>query len=192
MPPEPIKIDELPWELRINGILLRSVQIRWASDSAEDFQLVITHPTLGPFSLHDGFELEMREQGSPWHPVRLEQLKKSLVEGSEFLHADDIPKSSEIAERRLFNRLDAIDIPHRRSPRLSELTGHDECVREVQKVLCEARVPHQVAGTVFVVPSAFRARICLIRAGFRKSPISPAALVEPRSGRAIQLVERRT
>ena len=131
----------------------------------------------------------MRDEGSSWRPVTLEQLTKTLTESSEFLHAGDMQQSSEIGEHRLFEKLDDIDSPHRRSRRLSELTRHDECVREV--MLHEARVPHQVAGTVFVVPNAFRTRICLIRAGFRKSPISPAALIEPRSGCAIQLVERR-
>ena len=133
----------------------------------------------------------MRDEGSSWRPVTLEQLTKALTESSEFLHAGDLQQSSEIAEHRLFEKFDDLDSPHRRSRRLSDLTRHHECVREVQKVLHEARVPHQVAGTVFVVPNAFRTRICLIRAGFRKSPISSAALIEPRSGCAIQLVERR-
>jgi hypothetical protein len=189
--PELIRIDELPWELRVNGILLRSVQIRCVSDSPEDFELCITHPILGRFSLHEGFELEIQDQASPWHPVTLEQLKKGLVGGSEFLHAEDIPKVSETAERQLFDRLDDIDIPHRRSPRLSELTGHIDCVRQVRKVLREARVPHAIAGTVFVVPSALKARLCLLATGFRKSPIAPAALIEPQTGCAIQLIERR-
>jgi hypothetical protein len=187
---EPTRIDELPFELLVNGIPVRSVDVRCAPAS-DDFQVLMTDPQLGRFSLTRAFELEMREKGSSWRPVTLEQLTKTLTENSEFLHAEDIPKSSEMAERQLFDRIDDVEIPHRRSPRLSTLTGHDECVREVQKVLREARVPHQVAGTVFVVPNALRTRICLIRAGFRKSPISPAALVEPRSGCAIQLVERR-
>lgn len=188
MVPELFRIDELPWDLLVNGIRVRSVLIRYAPDSV-DFQIGIDDP-IGSIILHDGFKLEMKEQDS-WRPLTLEQLKKSLAARSDFLHAGDMPKSSEIFERRLFDRLDDVDIPHRRSPRLGKLTGHDECVREVQRVLIEARVPHQVAGTVFVVPNAFRTRFCLIRAGFRKSSISPAALIEPRTGCAVQLVERR-
>jgi hypothetical protein len=188
--PEPIRIDELPWELKVNGIPVQSVQIR-SVPASDDFQILMTDPQLGRFSLTSAFELEIREQDS-WQPLTLEQLTKTLTERSEFLQAEDLPKASEMAERRLLDRLDAIDIPHRRSPRLSELTGHDECVRQVQKVLHEARVPHRVAGTVFVVPSALKARIVLRRAGFRLSPISLAALIEPLSGCAVQLVERRT
>ena len=188
--PEPVRIDELPWELKVNGIPVQSVQIR-SVPASDDFQILMTDPQLGRFSLTSAFELEIREQDS-WQPLTLEQLTRTLTERSEFLQAEDLPKASEMAERRLLDRLDAIDIPHRRSPRLSELTGHDECVRQVQKLLHEARVPHRIAGTVFVVPSALKARIVLRRAGFRPSPISPAALIEPLSGCAVQLVERRT
>lgn len=188
---EPLNIDQIPCDLIVNGVSFPSVQIRYVPNSTDNFQLVVTDPILGAFALHSEFELVMRNEGSSWRPVTLEQLTKALTESSEFVRGGDMQQSSEIAERRMFEKLDDIDSRHRRSRRLSELTRHHECVREVQKVLREARVPHQVAGTVFVVPSAFRSRICLIRAGFRKSPISPAALIEPQSGCAIQLVERR-
>lgn len=189
MIPEPIRVDELPWELKVNGIPVKSVQIRSVPDS-DDFQILMTDPQLGRFSLTSAFELEIREQDS-WQPLALEQLTRTLTERSEFLQAEDLPKSSEMAERRLFDRIDDVAISHQRSPRLNQLTGQGECVRRVQKVLDEARVPHRVAGTVFVVPSSFRARICLLRAGFRKSTIAPSALVEPVTARAVLLVERR-
>ncbi len=188
MIPELFRIEALPWDLLVNGIPVRSVHIRCAPDS-EDFQVGIDDP-IGSIILHEGFDLEIREQDS-WRPLTLEQLKTTLAARSEFLQAEDLPKSSEMAEHRLFERIDDVAIPHRISPRVSQLTGHEECVREVQKVLHEARVPHKVAGTVFLVPSAFRTRICLLRAGFRKSPISPTALLEPRTGLSVQLVERR-
>jgi hypothetical protein len=185
---EPLKVDELPFQLLVNGISVRSVLLRRAPDS-EDFQVAIDDP-IGSIILHEGFELEIREQDS-WRPLTLEQLKRTLAARTEFLHAEDLPKSSEMAERRLLDKIDDVDIPHQRSPRLHQLTGQGECVRQVQKVLDEARVPHRVAGTVFVVPSAFRARICLLRAGFRRSTIAPTALVEPVTARAVLLVERR-
>lgn len=188
MIPELFRIDALPWDLLVNGIPVRSVYIRCAPDS-EDFQVGIDDP-IGSIILHEGFELEVREQDS-CRPLTLEQLKKTLAARSEFLQAEDLPKSSEMAERRLFDRIDDVAIPHQKSPRLNRWTGQDECVREVQRVFREARVPHRVAGTVFVVPSAFRARIYLLRAGFRKSTIAPTALVEPITARAVLLVERR-
>jgi hypothetical protein len=190
MLPEPFMDHELPCTLMVNGIPVQSVHIRRVSDLSDGFQVSFDDPRIGLICLHDGFEIEIREQDS-WQPLTLEQLKKTLAGRREFLHVGDMPKSSEIVERQLFDRLDDVDIPHRRSPRLSELTGHEECVRQVRNVLYEARIPHRVAGTVFVVPSVRRTRIVLSRAGFRPSPIAPAALIEPRTGCAIQLVECR-
>ena len=188
MIPEPIKIDELPWDLKVNGISVQSVQIR-SVPASDDFQIFMTDPQLGRFSLTSTFELEMRE-GSSWRTVTLEQLTKALTESSEFLQAEDLPKSSEIAERRLFDRFDDLDIPHRSSPRVGKITGHVQCVKRVQAILYEAAIPHQVSGTVFLVPDAAQARIALIRAGFERSTISSGALLEPQSDCAIHLLER--
>jgi hypothetical protein len=185
---EPTRIDELPFELLINGISVRSLQIR-SVPASDDFQIFMTDPQLGRFSLTSTFELEMRE-GSSWRTVTLEQLTKALTESSEFLQAEDLPKSSEIAERRLFDRFDDLDIPHRSSPRVGKITGHVQCVKRVQAILYEAAIPHQVSGTVFLVPDAAQARIALIRAGFERSTISPGALLEPQSDSAVHLLER--
>jgi hypothetical protein len=95
-----------------------------------------------------------------------------------------------MAERRLFDRFDDLDIPHRSSPRVGKITGHVRCVKRVQAVLYEAAIPHQVSGTVFLVPDAAQARIALIRAGFERSTISSGALLEPQSDCAIHLLER--
>ena len=186
---EPTRIDELPFELLVNGISVRSVQIR-SVPASDDFQILMTDPQLGRFSLTRAFELEMREEGSSWRTVTLEELTKALSESSEFLQAEDLPKSSEMAERRLFDRFDDLDIPHRSSPRVGKITGHVRCVKRVQAVLYEAAIPHQVSGTVFLVPDAAQARIALIRAGFERSTISSGALLEPQSDCAIHLLER--
>lgn len=186
---EPTRIDELPVELLVNGISVRSVQIR-SAPASDDFQILMTDPQLGRLSLTSAFELEMREEGSSWRTVTLEQLAKALTESSEFLQSEDLPKSSEMAERRLFDRFDDLDIPHRSSPRVGKITGHVRCVKRVQAVLYEAAIPHQVSGTVFLVPDAAQARVALIRAGFERSTISPGALLEPQSDCAIHLLER--
>jgi hypothetical protein len=186
--PESIRIDELPWELKVNGIPVQSVQIR-SVPASDDFQILMTDPQLGRFSLTSAFELEIREQDS-WQPLTLEQLTRTLTERSEFLQAEDLPRSSEMAERRLFDRFDDLDIPHRSSPRVGKITGHVRCVKRVQAVLYEAAIPHQVSGTVFLVPDAAQARSALIRAGFERSTISPGALLEPQSDCAIHLLER--
>ena len=188
---ELLRIPDLPFELRVNGLLVRSVHIRCTHCSAVDFEILITDPQIGTFALSDTCELETREDGSDWHLVTLEQFAKTLAERSKHFRSVVLSSSSKVAEGQLFDRLDDIDIPHRKSSRLGELTGHVECVRRVQQVLYEARIPHQTAGTVFVVPSVSRARIVLRRAGFEESKITSAALVEPYSGCAIHLLQLR-
>ena len=155
--PEHYRDDELLGELMVNGIPVQSVHIRCASDSSDVFQVLIDDPQIGSICLHDGFELKIRERDA-WRPLTLEQLKKTLSGRCEFLRLGDMPNSSEIVERRLFDRLDDVDMPHRSSPRLGELTDHAECVRQVRNVLRGARIPHRVAGTVFIVPSVRRTR----------------------------------
>jgi hypothetical protein len=181
----------LPCKLMVNGIPVQSVRVRCGCDTVDDFDVLIDDPQIGSICLHDGFELEIKELDS-WRSLTLEQLKKTLAARCEISQAEDLPKASEIAERRLFDRPDDVNVPRRRGTRLSEITGHDRCVRQVRKVLCEARIPHRVAGTVFIVPSVCRTRIVLLRAGFRLSSIAPAALVEPLTKCPIQLVQCRT
>jgi hypothetical protein len=188
--PEPFEIDEMPYELKVNGLPVRSVHIRRARHSVDDFQVVITDPQIGSFSLNEGFKLETREDGASWHLVTLEQLKKTLAEHSEHLRPADLPKSSERAELQLLGHLEDVDIRQRSSPRVDKIAGHARCVTHVQAVLYEAGIPHQVSGTVFLVPDAGQARIALIRAGFEHSPISPGAFVEPGADSAIYLLER--
>ncbi len=190
MLPDHFRVFEMPCSLLVNGIPVKLVHIR-VSDSTDEFDVLIDDPQIGSICLHNGFELEIKDQDS-WRPLTLAQLKRTILAGSEFLQAEDMPKASETFERNLLDRLDGIDIPHRKSSRLSELIGQDECVRQVRKVLCQARIPHRVAGAVFVVPCLRRTRMVLLHAGFRPSPIVPAALIEPWSGCPIQLVERRT
>jgi len=186
---ELLRIDELPYALKVNGILVESLLLRYPYCRADAFEIVITDRQIGLFALTDAFEFETREEGAPWRSITLEQLTKALTESTDYLHVEDRPKASEVAERRLVDRGSDLDVPYRGSSRLGKITGHVECVRRVQMVLFEARIPHRIAGTVFVVASARKARKCLMKAGFRKSAIAPAALIEPYSGCAIQLLE---
>jgi hypothetical protein len=188
--PERLKIQQLPSELRVNGVVIRSVQVRNRNDAGGEFQVVINDPQIGSFPLHSGFELEMREEGSPWRSVTLEELTKVLAAHSESLRTAHIPKVPDRAKRQPLDRLDEVDIPRSRSPRLGKITGHDRCVQHVQALLYEAAIPHRVSGTVFLVPNSAQAQTILIRAGFEPSTISSGALVAPQSECAIHVLEQ--
>ena len=180
-------LDDIPCELLLNGVFVRSVRIRRAAEPGVDFDVVVTDPGVGCFALHRGFEIDLHEPDATWRRVSLQELK-GILKSRYLPSSDDLPKASEGAECRLFARVDDIQIPCGRH----SVFGHREeaCVRYVQRIFYRVGIPHLVAGTTFSVPSATTARIPLKRAGFRQSEISPSALVEPRTGCAIQVIER--
>jgi hypothetical protein len=177
-------------ELRVNDTAIRSVSFRISFEEPDDFDILISDLQLGSLALTNDCDLEVREAGARWRRVTLDQLKSLLVDDNKFLEAGYLTATRRV-ERKRFDRLDDINVPHRTSPRLSALTGRDACTRRVQQLLDKARILHRVAGTVFLVPSAREARIALSLAGFHQSTISPSALVEPESRCAIQLIETR-
>jgi hypothetical protein len=187
--PEPSEANEVTCDLRLNGVPLQSVSIRNRPDYPDNFDLVVTDPVVGPFALNPDFEIDVRESDSDWGRVSLDELK-GIITRTALLKIEDLPKASEIAECRLFARVDDIEIPTWESTPRSVLRRQDACVRYVQRIFYRVGIPHLVAGTTFCVPSAPTARIPLKRAGFRQSKISPSALVEPWTGCAIQLIER--
>jgi hypothetical protein len=179
--------DEFPCELLLNGVSVRSVRIRQINSDG-NFDVVVTD-LVGSFALHSDFEIDVCEQDSSRRRVSLDELKK-ILKSRYLLPADDLSRASEMAECRLFAKIDDIQIPHWEDGRLSGLGREEACVRYVQRILYRTGIPHLVSGTTFLVPSAPTAHIPLKRAGFRQSEISPSALVEPRTGCAIQVVER--
>ena len=182
-------LGDFPCEILLNGISMKSAKIRQSAEAEGDFEVVVTDPLLGAFALHSGFDIDVHEADAGWRRMSLEELK-GFLRSRYLLLADDLPKASQIAECRLFPRVDDIKIPNWKCGRLSTLGREEACVRYVQRILYRTGIPHLVSGTTFLVPSAVTARIPLKRAGFSQSQISPSALVEPRTGCAIQLIER--
>ena len=182
-------VGEFPCELLLNGVPMRSVWLRQNARSPGDLEVSVNEAVLGEYSLHSGFEIQVHESGTGWRQVSLEELK-GILKRRYLLPGDDLPKASDIAECRLFARVDDIQIPCWEHSRLAIRGPEEACVRYVQRIFYRVAIPHLVSGTTFLVPSAPTARIPLQRAGFRKSAISRSALVEPRTNVTIQLVER--
>lgn len=182
-------LGDLPCELLLNGVSMRSVKIRQTAEAAGDFEIVVTDPLLGAFALHSGFDIEVHEPDAGRRRISLDELKAVLNRRNP-ISADDLAKASEIAGCRLFAKVDDIEIPKWNRARFSELGPEGACVRYVQRIFFRVGIPHIVSGTTFLVPSAPTARIPLKRAGFRRSTISRSALLEPRTNVTVQLVER--
>lgn len=179
------------FELRVNGIADPAIRFRMSHDEPDDFDILFEDANLGTLAITEDCLVELRQVGADWRTVTLDELKGMVVGDGELLMTEDLPKASEVVERRLFDRPDEVEVIYRRSPQIANLTGHADCLKRVQALLYRAGLPHMSAGTVFVVPDLRLARTVLCRGGFYPSPISPAALVEPQTRCAVQLIERR-
>lgn len=107
---------------------MKSAKIRQPAGSEGDFEVVVTDPLLGAFALHSGFDIDVHEADAGWRRVSLEELK-GFLRSRYLLPADDLPKASQIAECRLFARVDDIKIPNWKCGRLSVLGREEACVR---------------------------------------------------------------
>lgn len=179
------------FELRVDGIADPRIRFRMSHDEPDDFDVLVDDAILGTLAITPDYHLELREAGAGWRTVTLDEIKSMVVDDGELLVTEDLPKASEMVERRSFDLFDEVEVIHRRSPQLADLTGHADCQKRVQALFYRAGLPHMSAGTVFVVPDVRLARAVLSQGGFYPSPISPAALVEPETRCAVQLIERR-
>jgi hypothetical protein len=179
------------FELRINGIADPAIRFRMSHDEPDDFDILVDDAVLGTLAITADCLLELREAGVEWRTVTLDDVKGVLLGASESLTTNGGPKASETGESPRFDRLDEVDVVRRRSPQLADLSGHAECQKRVQALFYHAGLPHRSAGTLFVVPDLRLARAVLCQGGFYPSHISPAALVEPQTRCAVQLIEQR-
>jgi hypothetical protein len=178
------------FELRVNGVAGPAIRFSMSHDEPDDFDILVDDAILGTLAITADCILELREAGTDWRTVTLDDLKGVLLGDSESLTTHDLPEVSEMFERRRFDRLDEVGLIHRRSPQLAELTGHADCLKRVQALFYRAGLPHKSAGTVFVVPNLRLARTVLCQEGFYPSPVSRGALVEPQTRCAVQLIEQ--
>jgi hypothetical protein len=179
------------FELRVNGIADLAIRCQMSHDEPDDFDILFDDAILGTLAITADCLLELRETGADWRTVNLDELKGMVVSDNELLMSEYLPKASEMAEPRSRKLFDEVGVIHGPSPQFADLTGHSDCLKRVQSLFYRAVLPHKSAGTVFVVPDLRLARAVLSRGGFYPSPISPAALVEPQTRCAVQLIEQR-
>jgi len=103
------------------------VHVRMSFEDSDEVDLLIDDAQLGPLALTEDCVLEVRQAGSEWCRVTLDRLKDLVLEESDFLRVDDLPKSSEMAELKMSDPAAETAVPRRQLLRLGTLTGHDEC-----------------------------------------------------------------
>jgi hypothetical protein len=179
--------ESRPIEIRVNGIAVGAVRLRHYPEAPEQFDVLITDPQIGTFALHRGFDLELRIEGSDWHPTTLSELKAVLAQDREVLRAAEVQGTSKTVKRRVPNR----------ATHLPTIGTEGEHVMSAETALFRAgiaflQLPFQkdrFASSVFMVASVIDARACLCRAGFQPKWDSETVLFDSRSGEPIQLIE---
>ena len=180
------------FETRVNGITDPAIRFCMSHDEPDDFDILVDDAVLGTLAVTADCILELREAGTGWRTVTLDDLKSVLLGHTASLTSDELPEASKLVEQQLFDRLDEGVVDRRpRSLQFGDLTGHSNCLKRVQSLFYRAGLPHKSAGMVFVVRNLPLARAVLCKGGFYPSPISPVALVEPQTRCAVQLIEHR-
>src|SRR5271166_4636137 len=94
---KPDQADVRRVHVRVNGITFESVRIR-RDRGANHFDIVIDDPYVGRFALTTAVpDLELRDEGSEWRQVTLDELK-GILANDELAEAAEEPQASEAAE----------------------------------------------------------------------------------------------
>ena len=177
-------------QVKINSTLAKSVRLRSHPGAPGDFEVVVEDSWLGSFAVHHNFDLLLKEKDSEWRPVTLDELRSILIANRDCLDAGEEPNDRQTLE--LTPRGEPAEFAWKspRLVRLGEIIGLDACVQRIETLLYRASIPHQRAGSTFIVPSMRDARECLRRGGFCQDQRYESVRVDPNSGIAIRLLER--
>jgi hypothetical protein len=164
--------------VKVSGITFESVRLRHDLGSG-DCDILIDDPHIGRFALTAAVpDLELREEGSDWRQVTLDELKKILAD--ELAEVAETPQASDTAEES-FNRL----------------VAEGEHIMNAEIALFNAGIPflqlpfqqNKFASNLFMVMSVSKARACLQRAGFQPKFDSETVLFDGCNGQAVQLLQ---
>jgi hypothetical protein len=181
---------EPPLKLKINDTLAKSVRLRSRPGAPGDRKVVVEDPWLGVFALSSQFDLLAKEEGSEWRSVTLDELRRILAANTDVQDTDDERNDHQTLE--LTPPGEPAEFARKRPKlvRLGEIIGLDACVQRIETLLYRASIPHQRAGSTFIVPSMRDARECLRRGGFCQDQRYESVLFDPEHKIAIRLLER--
>jgi hypothetical protein len=181
--------NEPALQLKVNDVLARHVWLRAAND-LDHGEVVVEDSLLGVFSLHNEFDLLLKEEDSEWRPVGLDELRRVLAAQNcrdKSKRSPTEPEPAKTTAQRMSNEAAST------SPKLlrvGEVTGLDACVQRIEAALYSASIPHCRSALTFVVPSMLHARKVLRSSGLYPHPQYESVLVDSESGLTIGLLER--
>jgi len=177
-------------QVKINSRLAKSLRLRSHPGTTGNFDVVVEDPWLGAFTLHSQFDLLVKQEGSDWRPLKLDELCRILAARSDVPDIDDETINPRPPDPMPPNEPNEFTGARPKLVRLGTIVGLDACVQRIETILYRASIPHLRAGAIFVVPSMLNARECLLRAGFYQDRKYESVLFDPESQIAIRLLER--
>jgi hypothetical protein len=197
-------LESVSLDFRVNEIEFLQAQFRPAGNDATDFQIVIEHPFLGSFAVHEEFDFELRadDDAGTWEKVSLEQLKMAILRASRFVRVQPSRGEYERTSERLGVLSGAHPVaPNEHLPRIS-IQGDSSHLERAQVALSLGKVRYKIIGGIgsqgrvwghatVLVDSLLVARTHLHRAGFLQSSKSTLVLTDSENGWKICLLEAR-
>jgi hypothetical protein len=181
---------ESPLQVKVNEALAKSVRLRSRPGAPGVREVVVEDSWLGAFALSSQFDLSVKQEGSDWRAVTLDELRSILGANKHFLDAGEKASNHQTLELTPPGEPNEFAGARPNLVRLGTIIGLDACVQRIEAILYRASIPHLTAGSTFVVPCMVDAREHLQRAGFRQDQRYESVLFEPESGIAIRLLER--
>ncbi len=177
-----------PLQVRINDTLAKSVRLRSRPGTTGDREVVVEDLWLGTFAIDHNFDLLLKEKGSEWRAVTLDELRTILAATTGVPDANT--SDHQTPGRTPPEGPNEFAGARPKLVRLGTITGLDACVQSIESILYKASIPHLRAGATIVVPSMLDARECLLRAGFCQDQRYESVLFDSEHKIAIRLLER--
>jgi hypothetical protein len=189
-------------QLRVNGIVFVQVGLRPNDQAGNEFDLVVQHPRLGSFALHEEFVLEIvesREEIASWRKVSLPQLK------DVFAHAMGTCEMKDVCEGKLSVRPGSAIAGDSRPqtdfdpfPRIP-VEGDLSHLRRSEEAFTERGIRYRLVGgqgsggrhwghANYAVSDLLEAWKCVRRAGFFSAGASKDLFTDSLTGWSIRLL----
>jgi len=121
-------------------------------------EVVVEDPLVGVFALHNEFDLLLKEEGSEWRPVGIDELRRVLAARKRLAKSESQDSDSQPAELEFHRTSNEIASDCPKLLRVGEVTGLDDCAQRIEAALYRTSIPHLRSALTFVVPSMLHAR----------------------------------
>lgn len=194
--PEPARIR---FTLCVNGLEFRELCLRPRRGSRNDFDVLINDSRIGPFALHEDFQLDVPTRAPGiWRRLSMPELKAAVLgEARRYAYDLDEPtrESEDTGDGSGQSNLEPI-------PRIP-IEGDSSHIDRASEALRRSSIGFEIVGGLdsrgqstghltLVVGSLLGARMCLRRVGFLETQESRCVLLDSITGWKVHLLKGRS